>query len=272
MHIISGERLQSLADVYIGDWSNFVQDTISVKNKNIYDFEIDGDLFDNPRNVFCYGDMINNISKYIHIFKNPFNLISHNSDFNITKTRETDLIVNCPNLIRWYGQNVDYMHSKIQFLPIGIANIKWEHGNLSFFNNLVNIKKENNVYMHFNVSTNFNKRYHCKEILIRKGVPFLPYVSPELNIKRLQTYKYCICPEGNGLDTHRLWEAYYVKTVPILLRCTFSENIKKTTGLPMILLDSWDDFKYDELPEYEKFDFINTEYNLSVKKYYELLL
>ena len=105
---------------------------------------------------------------------------------------------------------------------------------------------------------------------MRKGIPFLPTVSPESNIQRLQTYKYCICPEGNGLDTHRLWEAYYVKTIPILLRTTFSTNIKQVTNLPMILLNSWDDFDYNLLPEYDESYFTINKY-LYLETFYSLL-
>jgi len=83
----------------------------------------------------------------------------------------------------------------------------------------------------------------------------LPMIDPITNILRLSLYEYCICPEGNGLDTHRLWECYYLKVVPILLRNTYSEIIQKETGLPMILLNSWSEFDHDKLPKYDTFDF-----------------
>ena len=36
-------------------------------------------------------------------------------------------------------------------------------------------------------------------------------------IKTLETYKFCICPPGRGIDTHRCWEALMVGTIPIVL-------------------------------------------------------
>ena len=41
-----------------------------------------------------------------------------------------------------------------------------------------------------------------------------------------------------------------MKVIPILLRNTYSEIIQKETGLPMILLNSWAEFDYSKLPEY----------------------
>ncbi len=35
---------------------------------------------------------------------------------------------------------------------------------------------------------------------------------------RLSEYKFWICPRGNGLDTHRAWEALYVGAVPVIKR------------------------------------------------------
>ena len=114
----------------------------------------------------------------------------------------------------------------------------WEHGKLSIFENLKFVEKDKDVYMCFKEETNFETRSPCLKAL-DKLIDFLPIIEPCENIKLLQRYKFCICPEGNGVDTHRLWEAFYVKTVPILLRSKFSENIQITTKLPMILLDSW---------------------------------
>ena len=32
----------------------------------------------------------------------------------------------------------------------------------------------------------------------------------------LDTYKFILCPPGNGLDTHRVWESLYLGSVPVV--------------------------------------------------------
>jgi len=84
-------------------------------------------------------------------------------------------------------------------------------------------------------------------------IEWLLNVSPCDNIKRLSEYKFCICPEGNGVDTHRLWEALYLKTVPIVIKSNFT-NILKNSNIPLVIVDSWDNLNIEEL-NYEEFNF-----------------
>ena len=74
--------------------------------------------------------------------------------------------------------------------------------------------------------------------------------SPIVNIKRfdkpseyfneVSKYKFVLCPSGNGVDTHRLWESQILNSLPILLNSNFSSNLKNLR-LPALYLDSWDE-------------------------------
>ena len=62
----------------------------------------------------------------------------------------------------------------------------------------------------------------------------------------LLNYMFVICPEGNGIDTHRMWEALYLRTVPIIKKNMISNSIKKAK-IPVLILNKWSDLsKYDE--------------------------
>lgn len=276
--IITGEKIQSIADIYIGDSYYFTYNPLITvqydKQKRLSDFN-NMTKYDNPRIVFCYGDLINDFYRIMHLFLNPFVLITHNSDENIVKKEIVDNILNCPNLIRWHAQNVGYIHEKLYFVPIGIANAQWPHGNLKMYKhifenyNIQNIKRKN-FFMNFKIDTNIEKRMKCYEEL-HKWVPFLPLMPAIQNLIRMIEYKFCICPEGNGLDTHRLWECFYLQIVPIVLRNTFTENIQKKTGLPMILLDSWKELTVN-VPKYDSFDFNKSKEYLCFEYYKEQII
>lgn len=286
--IITGEKLQSIADIYIGESAscfNF-NPWISIQtNKHKYLSDFDNvETYNNPRVVFCYGYLIKKLSTIIHLFENPFILITHNCDENMVPDKpEIDLILNTPNLICWYSQNVGIVREKLYFLPIGIANRQWEHGNLEIFRNVFELNlrhiKSKMIYMNFNIDTNRNAREICYNSLSNK-IPFLPMTNFENHIFRMAEYKFCICPIGNGLDTHRLWECYYLRVVPIMLKNTFSSIIKSTTNLPMVLLDSWDDLFtiiseeniIYNLPDYETFDFDSCSKYLQFEYYMKQII
>ena len=75
---------------------------------------------------------------------------------------------------------------------------------------------------------------------------------------RLKEYEFCICPEGNGVDSHRLWEALYLKTVPIVIDSEFT-NILKKQEVPLVVLENWEDFDINKL-NYSDFDFNNPNF------------
>jgi len=79
--------------------------------------------------------------------------------------------------------------------------------------------------------------------------------------KTIGKFKFVICPEGNGIDTHRLWETLYSKGIPIV-----EDNVlmrKKCEGLPILWTNNYSDLteeylinKYNEM--------LNTTYDFSL--------
>lgn len=262
MNIVTGEKIQKLCDIYIGFKDDFTfNPTISSdisKHVNIHDIN---SLYDNPYRVFCYGHCINILSTKIHLFQNNFILVTHNSDVEIRQTIEVYTILNSDKIIKWYGQNICFANPKLLFLPIGIANSQWEHGNLLLFNDehfIQNIHKTNKVYFNFKIDTNSRKRKICYSSLENK-LEWLSSVSANENLKRLSSYEFCICPEGNGVDTHRIWECLYLKVVPIVVESEFTKILQKN-GVPLFILKSWDSFEMNKL-NYDIYDFKSVQVN-----------
>ena len=135
-------------------------------------------------------------------------------------------------------------HPKLTWIPIGIANSMWKHGNLDIFIDkialLPHVHKEPCIHFFFSISTNIKERTLCKTILEKKGLLFLNHKPYASYLESILHYKFGISPDGNGIDCHRIWEYLYMGIVPVLKRSVFSENLEKL--FPCILLNSWDDF------------------------------
>jgi hypothetical protein len=263
--IITGEKIQQTCDVYIGSQQDFNWNpVISVEIHKQLLLDALTSPFQNPYRIFCYSHNIAEFSKKIHLLQNHFIFITHNSDANIMQTPEVLSILNCPKLIKWFGQNICFQHPKLFFLPIGLANRQWPHGNLSFFNDTTRYVKSNTVYFNFNISTNVSKRQKCYDSLVDK-LEWLPTIHPTDNLKRLSTYRFCICPEGNGVDTHRLWECLYLNVVPIVIKSNFTD-VLLSQHIPLVVLEDWSDFNINDLNYDFNFDAITPMLNIQYFK------
>jgi hypothetical protein len=190
---------------------------------------------------------------YIDIFFNneslipryKFKLITHNSDHSIS-SKHIEYIKN-PNLEKWYAQNVEYEHEKLIPIPIGVANPEWPHGDISVLQKTIDQKynKQNIMYANFNVKTNPNQRKYCLENIpsefVDNNVPFETY------LERTAKSYFTICPLGNGIDSHRIWESLYLKSIPVVENTYNISYMSKKYHFPIILIEDWQRFPFLEL-------------------------
>jgi len=202
----------------------------------------DKENFGNLTKIFIYTHIFNNkrdiIMKSLSKIKHKFIIIFHNSDC-VVDTTFLELLdkTMCEKI---FAQNVCVINKQIQYLPIGIANSKWKHGDKDLLRKVINndIKKENNIFFNFTIHTNFNKRNNCYKAYKDK-IPFTNFNNQEKYLFELKKCKYCISPQGNGPDCHRIWECLYLDVIPVCKRSKFIENIEK--DFPIYIVDEWED-------------------------------
>ena len=170
-------------------------------------------------------------------------------------TTQTDRMINkklfekMPNCIsKWYSVNVNYENKKLIPIPLGLANdyspknlITKDFGDIDFKTN-----KKDKIYVNFNKYTNLKERHHLYDLfqnfnwatVDRKILDFNEYQD------NLKNHKFVLCPWGNGVDTHRIWEAIYSGSIPVIKdHITF----KCLKSLPVIFIDDYKNLNYDYL-------------------------
>jgi hypothetical protein len=85
----------------------------------------------------------------------------------------------------------------------------------------------------------------------------LEYLYAGEYFKLVNDYKFVLCLEGNGYDSHRIWETLYRNSFPVMLKTSWSEGLKEL-GVPIYLIDSIRSPSPDSLREFlqthEEFD------------------
>jgi hypothetical protein len=203
---------------------------------------------------FCKTDFLQQDFHLISQLPKDVILISGNSDYSIT-----DDIVNLApkNIKKWYAQNTLSNHPILESIPIGLENklpsSREGHG-VGYFDraslkesllektNLNNKEPTKLIYANFNINTNPYYRNLIKEMCQKAS--FIDWEEPRLSLDsffdKVSQYKMIVCPAGNGLDTHRLWEALYCNRIPITFKVANYKLYELYNKLPIILLNNID--------------------------------
>ena len=232
--IICGENFIPYADIFIGTNRSY---NSNPNNKRIvkkfinFDEANENDI-KNSKKIFVKTEDLKLLKNKFGKFLDNKIIISHNSDNEITDN----------NLIKQakvqFSQNCLIKAKNLVPIPIGIENRQWFDHSIFHKVRKMDIPKTKNIYFLFNVNTH-KSRKNCFDILSKK-LKWNTKLPKEEYFKELKRHKYAICPRGNGLDTHRLWECLYLDVIPIMLKRD-STNI---SGLPIIYLDKWEDLEH----------------------------
>ena len=224
--------------------------------------------------IFCKTDYLSSEFENIKRIKNDVVLISGNSDYGITD----DIINELPNnVIRWYAQNALVNHEKLIPIPMGIENklpsLREDHG-IGYYERVElketllkrNIIKHptKKIYSNFNVDTNPHHRNQVKHICESSNHIYweTPNLSLETFFDNILDYEMIVCPAGNGVDTHRLWEVLYSNRIPITVKIGDYKIYELYEQLPIIILDSIEDLGNIEIINFKLMEIYSKTFNL----------
>lgn len=226
-------------------------------------------LHDGQTIFFCKTDYLGSLFESLKSRTEECTIITGNSDYEITD----EIVGHVPRCVtKWYAQNASATSEIIQGIPIGLENtanciiqghgIGWEHAKKKveiLSKPPINIKPTRKMYANFSLDT------HSSRVEVARICSNVHDVTLELSDNHSQInnksysdytsnildHQMIVCPRGNGIDCHRIWEVLYLNRVPIVKK---EKALRFFEELPILFLDSWD--------QLQDRDYIETQYNL----------
>lgn len=189
--------------------------------------------------VFINGDYLGRVLSQLPIFPvKRFTFIIHNTDQSFDAPKLNRLVSHAKHI---YAINTKtWLHPKLTTIPIGFVDRQ-----LPFLSTFTppSYERTIEIYMNFTIGTNMTQRNQCIETYKN---------DPRVVVKQNRTVpeyyddlcrsKYVLCPEGTGIDTHRVYESILCGTIPVVLRNSLAHLYEK---LPVCILDKWTDDLYE---------------------------
>ena len=184
--------------------------------------------------IFCNTYFVKELFKILVQFRELKNLklITNQTDHSIN---EKLFKLKPSNISEWYSINVSINASGLFPIPLGLSNnYSPKNLNRTHFSNLKNeIFKSNKIYINFKENINYIKR--SKVLKFFKDKEFVITAQPDLPLDKylndLQEFKFTLAPNGNGIDTHRVWESLYAGSVPIVEKHKSFETLDDLNAL-----------------------------------------
>ena len=185
--------------------------------------------------------------------------ISGHSDYGVTDAIYTKYKMHTGP---WYTVNKECRAPTLYSVPLGITNDCADsptHAILGNLDVMIEVMGQsciikNLVYMNFAIHTYPTERRSVFDMFKDKT-----WVTHEESIvsmegrrtflQSIRNHKFVLCPRGNGVDTHRLWETLYMGSIPIVKRHIAMEDFY---DLPVCWIDDW-----TQVTE----SFLNSEYD-----------
>lgn len=197
------------------------------------------------------------------------NVVVGHSDHHLS--RYQSMFLKLKGIKRIFSTNAYPIHKLVFPIPQGLTNFCDDSpahrilGNTSHFSTAWERTPDRDpftcsIYVNFGIDTNPRERSKVYEIAQKiPTVVFRRYgPTSEDRIAFLcdtRKYNFVLCPEGNGLDTVRIWETLYMGGTPVVKREKSMQQV--LSGLPIVWVDHWEQIQNKSMLE-KSWEKINT--------------
>jgi len=196
--------------------------------------------------VFCKVDEVLNFFERLRLTRKRIILVTGEGDVPCDAFRQKFLPA---NVVRWFATNVTHTHPRATALPLGLgspqSDVTLREADI-LARRRSGIPRDRLLYVNFRPDTNPTVRQPVFEEFERRSrggdwITFHPPTGRGTNagfLEALVRHRFVLCPPGNGVDTHRMWEALLAGAVPIVLQ---SQAMEPFSGLPVVCVRDFRD-------------------------------
>lgn len=154
-----------------------------------------------------------------------------------------------PRVKHWFAINNQSLDPRVTTLPLGLTNDTDESPAHRIFGNqdllrqiLAEPKPTGSVnWVYLNVAMSHPSRQRVWQLFrhqpwVTTALPDPTWTGRQAFLRALRQHDFCLCPRGNGLDTHRLWETLYMGAVPIV---EYDPAYQAFRDLPIYFVHDW---------------------------------
>lgn len=195
----------------------------------------------------CFGRLVRSGRRVV--------LVTGQGDYPIDASRLAEAPA---NVFAWFGSNALADDARVHPLPLGLGSeqspVTLRAGEIAAGLEACR-PRENWLYVNFRPDTNPQTRQPVYErFLSLSGESWVTFQPPATHgdnssyLEALLTHRFVLAPPGNGIDTHRMWEALYAGAIPVVLR---SSAMRAFRRLPILFVDDYSEVTLERLREEE---------------------
>ena len=209
--------------------------------------------------VFCKIDEVLRFFERLRLTRKRIVLVTGEGDLACDEFRQKFLPA---NVARWFATNVTAAHPRVTAIPLGLGSPKSAttlRGADILDRKASGAPRDRWLYVNFRPDTNPGVRQPVYDDFQNRSraADWITFQPPgvrgtnEAFLGELVRHRFVLCPPGNGVDTHRMWEALLAGAVPVVLQ---SQAMVPFSGLPVLFVEDFRQVRKEFLEAaFEKF-------------------
>lgn len=192
--------------------------------------------------VFCKIDEVMRFFERVRLTRRRVVLVTGQGDFPCDAWRQGFLPA---NVDRWFAANVTAAHPRVEALPLGLGSPESSTTLAQeqiLGERALNAPRDGWLYVNFRPDTNPAVRGPVFDFFRNLGADWVTFDPPGERgsngrfLGQILRHRFVLCPPGNGVDTHRMWEALVAGAVPVVLE---SQAMEPFRGLPVLFVEDY---------------------------------